>query len=84
MKKINKSAILPQGLPLRFFNNLIIFLFSYFILFLKVFSDFPSTHTTFLCVEAPYKEIELKMFFCLVYPKEIKRIIPLVSIKIYK
>jgi uncharacterized membrane protein len=45
MKQINKNATLPQGLPLRFFNNLIIFLFSYLILFLNVYSYFYSTHT---------------------------------------
>jgi len=53
MKKIHKKAIWPQGLPLRFFNNLIIFLVSYLILFLKVYSYFPSTHTKKLCVEPP-------------------------------
>ena len=64
MKKINKNAIWPQGLPLRFFNNLMVFLVSYFIFILKVFSYFPSTHTQkrdiIVCVWPPYKEIELK------------------------
>jgi len=45
MNKINKNAIWPQGLPFRFFNNLMVFLVTYLIYFLKVYLDFPSTHT---------------------------------------
>ena len=55
MNKINKNAIWPQGLPFRFFNNLMVFLVTYLIYFLKVYLDFPSTHTqkrgVIVCVE---------------------------------
>jgi hypothetical protein len=67
MKKIHKKAIWPQGLPLRFFNNLMVFLVSYFIFIFKSFFLFlVNTHKKKgynVCVEGDYKETEWKSFF---------------------